>query len=725
MKDALRWTAIAALFAIPFLPLYISYDLFFPFITGKNFAFRALVAVALAAYVALAFMDRRYRPRFSWLLAAFGVFVGWMAVANALGVHPMKAFWSNYERMDGWVMLIHLFALFIVAGSVLTVEKLWRKWWYAYVGVATLVCGYGLLQLSGAADIHQGSTRLTASLGNAIYLAVYLMFAMFAAAWLSVKARGSWRYALWAFIPLAFIVFFFTGSRGPLVGLGAGAVLASVIWLFLERKAWLGGKASRMHLMVGGALAALALVAGGLFLVRENEEVRAHPILARAVSVFSLEEELRVRGTIWGMALKGVAEDPLTGWGQEGFNQVFNKYYEPSLYAQEQWFDRVHNLYLDWMIAGGVPAFLLFVALLALAAYALLCAPDLTRAERAILLGALAAYAVQALVVFDNLFSYVPFVLILAYAHASHARAIPALERQPEIRDETTQNALAAGALIAGLAIAWLVNAPGIAGAHHLLYGISPAPQLPQNLAYLERALSDGSFATQEIREQIALFAAQAASKENYSEEDRAALAMLAIEEMEKEIALSPNDARLRVQYANALKLVGDLDGALREQEFAIALSPRKQTLILTRAFTLYEAGRIEEARETFAEAYALGPEFETLARSVATGYIVTGDVEGGKAILVETFGTTTPNDESLFYAYYQAKAWDELISVAQARVTEEQGSAASRYRLAQAYAAAGRLEAARLEISATMAAYPGTRAQGEALMAQIFQSTR
>lgn len=725
MKDALRWVAIAALFAIPFLPLYVSGDLFFPFITGKNFAFRFLVEVALAAYVALALIDRRYRPRFSWLLAAFGFLVAWMAVADTYGVYPLKAFWSNYERMDGWVTLVHLFALFVVSSAILSVENLWRRWWFFYVAVAAAVCGYGLLQLAGAAEIHQGGVRLTATLGNAIYLAVYLMFGIFAAAWLSVSARGGTRYALFAFMALAFAVLFFTGSRGPLVGLGVGAVAGALLWLFLERGQWLKGRITRTHLLAGGALVAVALAALAIFVVRDTEYVQDHPILSRAASIFSLEEELRVRGTIWGMALKGIAEDPVTGWGQEGFNQVFNKYYEPSLYAQEQWFDRVHNMYLDWTIAGGVPAGLLFVTLLALAMLAILRAPELSRSERVLLVSALIAYAVQALVVFDNLFSYVPLVLLIALAHARHARAVPLLEQRPEVIGESAQKVIGTGALAAGLVVAWVVNVPGIAAAYHLARAVVPRQDLSQNTELFQAALHSGTFAVQEVREQLSLFATQNVGNLKFQEEDRQELAVLAVEEMKKQIDTTPNDARLRARYAASLETVSDATGALRELDTALALSPRKQVLLLSKGLALHEAGRDQEARDTFRLAYELDPSFDQLAQSVAAGLLLSGDIAGGKALLLEAIGTTTPSNNSLFFAYYQTRQWDDLIGVARAIVVAENGSPQARFRLAQALAAAGRFAEARIEIDATIAAHPDARAAGEALKAQIFVPAR
>ena len=43
MKDMLQAVVFGGLFLVLFLPLYVENDFFFPFITGKNFAFRIIV----------------------------------------------------------------------------------------------------------------------------------------------------------------------------------------------------------------------------------------------------------------------------------------------------------------------------------------------------------------------------------------------------------------------------------------------------------------------------------------------------------------------------------------------------------------------------------------------------------------------------------------------------------------------------------------------------------
>src|SRR5687767_14284643 len=107
-REVARWIALGALFLVPLTPLIVANSFFFPFITGKAFYFRIVIEIAVVAWVVLAVLDAEYRPRFSWIGAAVVGFVAWMFIANLFAIDVPKAFWSNFERMEGWVLLVHL-----------------------------------------------------------------------------------------------------------------------------------------------------------------------------------------------------------------------------------------------------------------------------------------------------------------------------------------------------------------------------------------------------------------------------------------------------------------------------------------------------------------------------------------------------------------------------------------------------------------------------------------
>lgn len=647
-----RWVAVGTLFLIPFTPLYVADWSYFPFIAGKGFLFRILVEVATAAWIVLAFADRRYRPQFSWTFVAFGLLAAWMFVADLFGANPHKAFWSNYERMDGWVTLAHVFLLFSVAGSVLSVEKLWRKWWLAFLSASALVSLYAVGQLLGLFVINQGGVRVDATFGNAAYLAAYLLFALFISFYQAALSKGWLRHALIALAALHAIVLFYTATRGAILAALAAGGLASLWWAY--------GAGKRGRIAAAALFGLLVLVVGGFFLARSTPFVQEEPTLARFAALSLQDAAPRV--TIWGVAWDGFLERPVAGWGQEGFNYVFNARYDPAMYEQEQWFDRAHNVYLDWLIAGGAPALLLFVALLGGGALALMRRAS-SRPERVFLVSALAAYAAQALFVFDNLFTYVPLAMILAVAHAASTRPLSRLEQLPEASPQTATTVLLPAVLVVLIVAVWLVNVPGMRGSAELIRALQTG-DVPAGIERMEAALQTGTFATQELREQLVNYAANAIAHPDVKTVDKEAIYALAATEMLKEIERAPNDARLYLHLASLFATAGDMERARDAIRSAEERSPRKQSLIMQRGVFELRAGNRTEALAAFREAYELDTSFDDVAAYVAAGEMLVGNHAVARALLMEHFGTTAVNHRMLLVAYEEAgwqKELDEL----------------------------------------------------------------
>lgn len=708
MKQAALWTALGALFVIPFIPLYVAGDMFFPFITSKGFAFRFLVEIAVASWAILAFADKRYRPQFSWPLILYGGLVLWMAIADFFAVNSHKAFWSNFERMDGWVTLIHVFGFFIVAGSVLTVQNLWRRWWLVFIGASALVVGAGFLQLMGAIPVGQGGVRVDSTFGNASYLAAYLLFSCAVTVWHALESKGFVRVVLWILAPLQLLIIFFTATRGAMLGAMAAVVIACVLYLFEK------GKTARR--VSAGILLSLLVLVGGFLLVRDSAFVAQDPILSRLASI-SLESG-STRFTIWSMALEGFAARPITGWGHEGFNYVFNTYYRPSLYGQEPWFDRAHNTFLDWLLSGGAPALLLFVALL-ISVGLVLYRRHASAPERILLIAALAAYSFQGLFVFDNLFTYVPLAAVLATAHAAASRPFKFFEQQPELPASQVGSIAAPVVLVVFCVVAYVVNVPNMMTSNYIIKALQ-TKDVEASLSYFERALETGSFGNQEVREQMVLAIGPVVTRTDVSGSVKEKFYQTAITEMGKEINAVPGDARLRLQYAAGFQGGGDFPRALAELEAARTLSPKKQQALTQLGLVLWQGGDTKGAREAFDAAYALDTSFDGLAVYAAAGAIITGDTVRADALLQTHFGTTVVDNQILVFAYYEAKQYERLVAIYQLRVVNENGAPGARFELAKLLATIGRTGDAIREIQSTITDHPDTAAEGTALIRAI-----
>ncbi len=684
-KQIARWVALGALFLIPLTPLIVANSFFFPFITGKAFYFRILVEVAVAAWGVLALLDREYRPRFSWAGAAVVAFVLWMFVADAFAINAAKAFWSNFERMEGWVLLIHLLGFFFAASAVLRVEKAaWRAWFLTSLAVSLVISGYAFSQLIDPKDfpIHQGSVRIDASLGNSAYLAIYFLFNLFVAGWLALTESRAWlKWSLVALAVLEGILLFCTETRGTIIGLTIALALAALL------TALTAGKHARR--IAAGALVFIIVCAGALYFARDSSIVQGNTTLQRVASISLADGQTRF--AIWHMASRGFETSPVVGWGQEGFNYVFDRFYDPALFHQEPWFDRAHNAFIDWLVAGGLPGFLLFVSLFGVAIWLLWRCSELSRPERIALTCALVGYAIHNLFVFDNLYSYIYFFAILALIDSQVARPIRALERAPVLdAADGMAYALPIALVVAG-GLIWAVNVPGMQAAGTLITAISPSATGPAgNIATFKDLAMHPAFAAQEIREQMVSYASTIVQDPNATNEQKQQMTTLAVEEMKKQVAHYPLDTREQLQLAYAYRAAGDAQGALSATIAATKLSPTMEQAWIIAGSAAWDAGDMQSAELYFGTAYALAPTFTDLAPYAAAGAYAALDATKGDAVLQAAYGTTTVDNDVLSVAYYRTKDWPRLIRLWKLRADAPAATPQTFFSLAGIYYTAG-----------------------------------
>lgn len=596
MKTSLSYLLIGVTFLITILPLLVFDGLFFPFITSKAFVFRLLVEVGVIALLLLATIDRSYIPRITPITVFFFVFVAVMLIADLLGLNVVRSIWSNFERMEGWMMLVHLFGLLLIFDRVLFVGDLWKRFLQCSLGVSLIVGVHGVQQLLGVAEIHQGGVRVDANFGNATYLAVYTLFHAFFAAWLFFSTSSFWLRSVYGFIAgLNFILLYFSGTRGALLGLAAGVAVSLFVYA-------ISTKSKKLIALGLGFVLLGALGFGVLQSYKEHSFVKNDPVLTRIASISFEAGETRFR--IWNIALQGFYERPLLGWGQGNFNLVFSKYYNPKLHSQEPWFDRAHNVFFDWLIAGGVfglGAYLLLFGSL----FWFLSFGRFDLHEKAIGLGLLTGYGVNNLFVFDNLLSYVPFVLLIAFvgSRVSRVYTFPKMEFPKEIAQSLI--------IIVGIFVMYSVTIPALNANAALLRGLNGSYPLEERRASFKEAISYNSFANQEIREQMVQLALRSVQSSNISDRTKILLLSDAAGEIQKQAELMPRSARIHLLYGIMVRMLGDAEFAEEILEKALLNAPKKQTIMFELGLTKDLLGKEEEALTLFKEAYLLDTEYE------------------------------------------------------------------------------------------------------------------
>ena len=163
------------------MPVVMHSKFFFPFIVPKDILFRIVVEITFIAYLALAHIDERYRPRFTALTWSIIAFFGVNVIATVTGIGLYSSFWGNYERMSGIFHQLHLVLYFLVLVNVFRTEKDWHGFITFSIFMSGLMSFMAFAQYLQV-DFLMGSSggqRLTATMGNPTFFAAYLLFNLF------------------------------------------------------------------------------------------------------------------------------------------------------------------------------------------------------------------------------------------------------------------------------------------------------------------------------------------------------------------------------------------------------------------------------------------------------------------------------------------------------------------------------------------------------------------
>jgi O-antigen ligase len=680
MKKTLRYAVLTGIFLVPLTPALIFNSLFFPFITSKAFYFRILIELVGALWLLLALIDPSARPKRNWIFWAIAAFLLVIGIADLGSANPYKSFWSNFERMEGYITLIHLAMYALVAGSVLRAERLWNYFFATSLGVSIFISFYSLLQINHELVINQGGVRVDGTLGNAIYLAIYLFFHIFIAILLilnknnnrkiqvvpyivgfvcflyyyinlisspDINAKmpgvilllislvglfaavvyffvyGEAKKTSWdnlsyaAILILEAVVLYYTATRGAIVGLfGALVVFALLLYFF--------GKQVRVYRIISLSTLGVIVVALGLFFgLRQIPAALESPILGRILSISFTNADIQAREKIWHIGYEGFKERPILGWGQESFNFVFNKYYDPSLYNREVWFDRTHNVIFDWLVAGGLLGLLSYLLLYASALYLLWKKERFSVLEKSIISALFAGYFLFILTVFDNIASYILFFTFLAYIAYEP-------EEKKDLRSGLPQGiALMYGALIVVFFFAalWYFNMKPITANQNLIEAITPKQEGPlKNYEYFEKVFAAHTFGTGEAREQLLQYAISVAAAGTPDEATKLKFVNFAADQLKQQVESAPNDARYNLFLGSFLSHFNQNVPALTYLSKAHELTPKKQLILFELGSLKLKMGRIPEALADFKEAYELEPHYEEARTVYAAGAIFAHD---------------------------------------------------------------------------------------------------
>ena len=701
INTLIKYAIIIGLAAVPFIPTYVANYFFFPFISGKGFAFRIIVEIVFALWLILIFRergtsvvgtDRSVLPRFNAISLSISVFTFIALIADLAGLNPLRSIWSNFERMEGWLMIIHLWGYFMVLSSVLRTKESWHKFFNVVIVSGLITALYGLTQFFGWAETHQGS-RVDASLGNSAYMAVYMLFNAFISAYLAAsyfaKKHLFWSYTI-ASIFFSFIMFQ-TATRGTIIGWTIAIIVSCAIYAIFGRKA--SGQSNKSRI-ISGSLILFVLVVGTLFYFnRKASWIQKNEVLGRLASISISDTKTQARRFIWPMAIKGITESPKTtfiGVGQENFNYIFNSHYNPEMWRHEQWFDRAHSVFLDWFVAGGLLGLLSYLSLYIISLIFIIKS-EKTIGEKSVLIGLLVGYAIHNVFVFDNQTSYVMFFTLLAFIHSlrknkelsifkNYGNSIS--EDAATVRDYIYVPVVT----IFFIACMYFINVRPIQANKGLISALIACSN-PQtvSVAPFEKVFKLGqTVANQEAVEQLLNCSSNVIQNPQIQQEKKAAFYELAKKQIENQIKKTPNDARIYILGGSYYDTVRDFNTATPLLEKANELSPNKQSIIFELAVNYLNVGKNKEAVAILDKAYQSATDNPIAKTTYATALITAGEEAKAKQIFgddLEIFG-----DQRVINAYLLSKQYDKAIAIYKQLLAKDADNQETYSSLAYAY---------------------------------------
>ena len=451
LEGSLLFGIRTAVFLVVLMPLIVTTSTFFPFIVGKAVFARTFIEIAFGLWLVLAFAYPRYRPRRSWLVLGFGVYLIVAILASIAGVSFQRSLWSTYERMQGVFDLAHWFVLVLVVTSVYRTAADWRMLLNFNLGVSVVMALLGVAQRYDAWSFPfygflESSTRIDITLGNATFVGAYMLVNVLIALGFMARslrtdpqpagastraarrrrrereARGGispvvWWQLFWAVaIVLDLWMLILSGTRGAILGFVAGLIVFGVAYT-------LWGEDRRIRVAAVSLIGLLAVIIV-LFAAARNtpafEWMSERSVIVGRLSTISLDDvSVKGRRASWSAGLRGFLSKPVLGWGPENFIIASGRHFSAASGVQET-FDQAHNKLIEELTTKGLLGFLTYMSLWALMLTAVV---RRIRQERSgeqlfvMFLGAaMAGYFVQNLFLFDTPATVLQFVVLLGFA---------------------------------------------------------------------------------------------------------------------------------------------------------------------------------------------------------------------------------------------------------------------------------------------------------------------
>ena len=631
--NRLKYLYFICFFLILALPLLNFSPWFDPYDWGKTVVFRIVLSILIFAFLWQFVLNKNQdiSEKKSFLLSkknkVFWILVSFLAVNFLATVFsPDRAFslWGNPFRSGGFVNFA-FYVIFAVLAFLILDKKNWQRVWDFSILIGVFISFIAVFQWQGlfTETLITYELRPPSTIGNPIFLAIYLLLLSFLALGFAIKEKNGLKKIFYSGSFLFFLfVIFLTYSRAAYLGLAIGLIYFIFFYPFKKRSLSLALKIVLVLMVLLGAYGTYHVNTKDL-----PEFIEKNDLLKGALSRLSFERALQdSRVSAWKVSWQALKSRPVLGYGPENFSIGFNKHYDPSLPGIEEtpppettgWWDRAHNFIFDIGLTAGVPALLIYLALMGALFW------QLRKIKRANLNEPvpITAHGIQAAFIgyltanffsFDCFSTYLIFFLLISYTLylAKDNKTEPSLNRKKQERSNLNKWKIPIASLLAILLL-WFVWAFNIKPMQ-INAQINQIENLIENkrcdlaLEKIDKVLAKKSFLDGYLRLSCAGFLIECGQE---MPEEKNLLLVKKAQELSEELAkIHPNYVRNYIMLASLInfrlgkEMVPETIAELKEKadyylEKARKLSPGRREVIVEQIKNNLITGQYRKAKE-------------------------------------------------------------------------------------------------------------------------------
>jgi len=247
------------------------------------------------------------------------------------------------------------------------------------------------------------------------------------------------------------------------------------------------------------------------------------------------------------------------------------------------------------------------------------------------------------------------------------------------------------------------------------------------NLGTFDKAISYGTFGTQEVREQLSQMAAEAAAAPSQQVSDSIKQQFFndAVTQMQLQEKVSPLDARFPLFIGTVEDSFGDYKDAAGALEAAHQLSPAKQSILFQVGLNEQALGDLKGAEETFKQAYELDTDDQQALGYYIAAAVRASDDATANALLSPTAMTSSQVvNQQLASAFAARNDYAAIIPIWTAYIAANPTDASAYQYLAAGYYETKNTAQAIATLQQLAKAVPSSASQANTLIQEIQNGT-